>query len=65
MVELGEETGVQRSLTKRLVRCRLQWTGHLERMAGDIGLQPKRAAELREEGSWRQGRTMLTVLREM
>ena len=47
MVELREETGVQRSLTERLVRSRLQWAGHLERMADD-GL-PKRAAELREE----------------
>ena len=28
MVELREETGVQRSLTERLVRSRLQWAGH-------------------------------------
>ena len=33
MVELMEETGVQRSLTERLVRSRLQWAGHVERMA--------------------------------
>ena len=33
MVELREETGVQRSLTERLVRNRLQWAGHVERMA--------------------------------
>ena len=36
MVELREETGVQRSLTcvERLVRSRLQcqWAGHVERM---------------------------------
>ena len=48
MVELSEETGVQRSLTERLVRSRLQWAGHVERMADDR--LPKRAAELREEG---------------
>ena len=45
MVELREETGVQRSLTDRLVRSRLQWAGHVvERMADDR--LPKRAAEL-------------------
>ena len=57
MVELREETGVQRSLTERLVRSRLQWAGHVERMAGDI--LPKRAAELREQGRRRRGRPML------
>ena len=37
MVELREEMGVQRSLTERLplVRSRLQWAGHVERMADD------------------------------
>ena len=34
-VELGEETRVQRSLTESLVRSRLQWAGHVERMADD------------------------------
>ena len=29
MVELREETGVQRSLTEILVRSRLQWAGHV------------------------------------
>ena len=47
MVELREETGVQRSLTERLMRSRLQWAGHVERMADDR--LPKRAAELREQ----------------
>ena len=46
-MELREETGVQRSLTERLVRSRLQWAGHVERMADDR--LPKRAAELREQ----------------
>ena len=31
MVELRQETGVQRSMTERLVRTRLQWAGHVER----------------------------------
>ena len=31
MVELRQETGVQRSLTERLVRTRQQWAGHVER----------------------------------
>ena len=57
MVELREETGVQRSLTERLVRSRLQWAGYVERMADDR--LPKRAAELREQGRRRRGRPRL------
>ena len=57
MVELREETGVQRSLTERLVRSRLEWAGHVERMADDR--LPKRAAELREQGRRRRGRPRL------
>ena len=57
MVELMEETVVQRSLTERRVRSRLQWAGHVERMADDR--LPKRAAKLREQGSRRRGRSML------
>ena len=57
MVELREETGVQRSLTERLVRSRLQWAGHVERMADER--LPKRAAELREQGRRRLGRPRL------
>ena len=49
--------GVHRSLTERLVRSRLQWAGHVERMADDR--LPKRAAELREQRRRRRGRTML------
>ena len=58
-MELREETGVQRSLTERLVRSRIQWARHVERMAYDR--LPKRAAELCKEGRRRRGR--LTVLR--
>ena len=57
MVELKEETGVQRSLAERLVRSSLQLAGHVERMADDRLL--KRAAELREQGSRRRGRSRL------
>ena len=57
MVELREETGVQRSLTERLVWSRLQWAGHVERMADDR--LPKRAAGLREQGRRRRGRPRL------
>ena len=57
MVELMEETGVQRSMTDRFVRSRLQWAGHVERMADDR--LPKRAAELRDEGRRRRGRPIL------
>ena len=56
LLEAREEPGVQRSLTERLVRSRLQWAGHVERMADDR-LQ-KRAAELREPGR-RRGRLRL------
>ena len=43
--------------TERLVRSRLQWAGHVERMADDR--LPKRAAELREQGRRRRGRPSL------
>ena len=39
------------------MRIRLQWAGHVERMADDR--LPKRAAELREEGRKRRGRPRL------
>ena len=57
MAELREETGVQRNLTERLVSSRVQWAGHVERMADDR--LPKRAAELREQGRRTRGRPML------
>ena len=42
IAELKEETGVQRNFTERLVRGRLQWAGHVERMADER--LPKRAS---------------------
>ena len=59
MVELREETGVQWSLTERLVSSMLitvGWT-RIERMADER--LPKRAAELREQGRRRRGRPRL------
>ena len=44
-------------MTERLVRSRLQWAGHVARMADDR--LPKRAAELREQGRRRRGRPRL------
>ena len=57
MVELREETAVQRSLTEILAMSRLQWPGHVESMADDR--LPNRAAELREQGRRRRGRPRL------
>ena len=44
---------MQRSLTERRVRSRLQWAGHVERMANDR--LPKRAAELCDGGRQEEG----------
>ena len=66
MVELREETGVQRSLTERLVRSRLQWAGHVERMAMTGYRRERQSYERRaggDEGG--QGWDGRTVLREM
>ena len=57
MVELRVETGVQWSSIERLVRSRLQWAGHVERMTDER--LPNRAAELREQGRRRRGRPIL------
>ena len=48
---------MQRILTERLVRSRLQLAGHVERMADDR--LPKRATELREQDRRRRGRPRL------
>ena len=34
MEELREEVGVKESLRRKLVRSRLKWAGHVERMEG-------------------------------
>ena len=57
MLELREESGVQNSLTERLVRSTLLWAGQVDRMADDR--LKKRATELHEEGRRRRGRPML------
>ena len=56
-MELREETVVQSSFTERLVRSRLQWAGHVERLADDI--LPKRATELHDHGRRRRRRSVL------
>ena len=48
MEEPREEVGVRESLTRKLVRGRLKWTGHVERMEG-VRLT-KRADALGVEG---------------
>ena len=35
MEELREEVGVRESLTRKLVRSRLKWDGHVESMEGN------------------------------
>ena len=35
MRESHEEAGVRESLTRKLVRSRLKWAGHVERMEGE------------------------------
>ena len=52
VMELREETGVQRSFTEKLVGNRLQWAGNVERVADDR--LPKKAAELCEQGRSRR-----------
>ena len=52
VMELREETGVQRSFTERLVGNKLQWAGNVERVADDR--LRKKAAELREQGRRRR-----------
>ena len=44
-------------MLENMVRSRLQWAGHVERMADDR--LAKRAAELREQGRRRRGRPRL------
>ena len=53
----GRDRSAEELERERLVRSRLQWAGHVERMADDR--LPKRAAELREQGRRRRGRPRL------
>ena len=57
MVELREETGVQWSLTERLVRSRLQWVGHVERIeryARKAGEEEDWKKKTRDGGGWKR-----------
>ena len=53
----GRDRSAKELATERLVRSRLHWAGHVERMADDR--LPKTAAKLREEGMRRRGRPRL------
>ena len=55
--ELRGEVGVRESLMRTLVRSRLKWAGHVERMEG-VRLT-KRAHALGVEGRRRRGRSRL------
>ena len=41
MDELRVEVGVKECFKKKLVRCRLKWTKHVERMGGGIGKETR------------------------
>ena len=53
----GRDGSAEELDKERLLRSRLQWAGHVERMADDR--LPKRAAELREQGRMKRGRPRL------
>ena len=57
MEELREEVGVRESLTRKLVRSRLKWVGHVERME-EVRLM-KRAEALGVERRRTRGRPRL------
>ena len=57
MDELREETGMQMSLTGRLVKCRLRWAGHLVQMGEER--TAKRADRLRKQSRKKRGRPWL------
>ena len=57
MVGLREEIGLQGLFTEKLIRSRLKWAGHVERM--DEGRLPKMAMSHVDEGSRRRGRPSL------
>ena len=53
MEELREEVGVRENLTRKLVRSRLKWGGHVERMEGVL---MSKANVLKVEDRRRRGR---------
>ena len=55
MDQLREEVGIQKCLMGRLVKSRLKWTGHVERMKEDR--LPKMAYVHQETGKTKRGRS--------
>ena len=54
MDELRVEVGMKETYKKKMMRSRLKWAGHMERM-GDAKLT-KRADAQKVEGKWRRER---------
>ena len=57
LVDIREEIGLPRSLTEKLIRGRMRWAGHVERMEG--GRLPKMAMSHVEVGRRGRGRPRL------
>ena len=68
MDELRVEVGVKECFKKKLVRCRLKWTKHVERMGGELAKRPDAHPESgrkRRQGREYDGRNGLRDLERM
>ena len=57
MNDLRKEVGMQCSLTRRLVRSRMRWAGHVVRM--DVSKLAKREEVIKHQGRRKKGRPQL------